>query len=62
LDNAFDLVITVCDNARETCPIFKNAKKVIHVGYEDPSSNGNTKKEDYIITYERIRKELLPRT
>jgi len=36
IDEEFDLVVTVCDNAKESCPIFPNKTKVIHVGYEDP--------------------------
>ncbi|KAB2887987.1 MAG: arsenate reductase ArsC [Desulfobulbaceae bacterium] len=32
----FDAVITVCDQARETCPFFPGAKKVLHVGFSDP--------------------------
>ncbi len=34
-DIDFDLVITVCDGAREECPTFP-AKKVVHIGFEDP--------------------------
>ena len=36
IDIDFDLVVTVCDNAKESCPVFVGDTKVIHVGYEDP--------------------------
>ena len=32
----FDLVVTVCDNAKEACPTLPGAKKVIHLGFKDP--------------------------
>ena len=32
----FDVVITVCDNARETCPFFPGAKRILHLGFNDP--------------------------
>lgn len=32
----FDLVITVCDVARERCPLFHGAKRVLHRAFEDP--------------------------
>jgi arsenate reductase (thioredoxin) len=32
----FDTVITVCDKARESCPFFPEAEKVLHVGFNDP--------------------------
>ena len=34
----FDFVITVCDNARESCPIFPGAGQRIHQSFEDPAS------------------------
>jgi arsenate reductase len=37
-NSEFDFVVTVCDNAKETCPFFPG-KKVIHKSFEDP---GNT--------------------
>jgi len=57
IDDEFDLVVTVCDNAKETCPIFPKAVRKIHVGFEDPSG-----KEDleYVKTLALIEKELLP--
>lgn len=33
--SAFDVVVTVCDNAHESCPFFPGAR-VMHVGFEDP--------------------------
>jgi len=36
MDIDFDLVVTVCDNAKETCPTFPKKVKTIHIGFEDP--------------------------
>ena len=52
----FDLVVTVCDNAKETCPIFPNKAKVIHVGFEDPDGK---EFEAFEETYRLIKDELL---
>ncbi len=57
LDHPFDLVVTVCDNAKETCPMFPKAVKTIHVGFEDPSDKAP---EEYEKTLRLIEKELLP--
>ena len=38
LNEAFDLVITVCDDANETCPYFPNAKERRHWSFPDPSA------------------------
>jgi len=57
LDNAFDLVVTVCDNAKETCPMFPKAVKTIHVGFEDPSGKAEA---EYAKTLELIERQLLP--
>ena len=36
IEQRFDLVITVCDSAREQCPVFPGAKRVVHQAFEDP--------------------------
>ena len=58
IDIKFDLVITVCDNAKETCPIFPNKTKTIHIPFSDP--DGKEYKE-FIKTYEDIKNILLPK-
>ncbi len=57
LQTPFDLVVTVCDHANETCPLFPNAVKTIHVGFEDPSGK---EKIEYEKTLDLIEDELLP--
>ena len=57
INEPFDLVVTVCDSAKESCPMFPKAIKTIHIGFEDPS--GKEKKE-YQKTLRLIEKELLP--
>jgi len=57
IDNHFDLVITVCDNASEHCPIFPKDTKVIHIGYEDPDGKNFSAFEK---TLKQIKMELIP--
>ncbi len=58
IDNEYDLVVTVCDNAQETCPMFPKAIKVIHVGFEDPDGKNY---EAFLNTYDEILETLLPK-
>jgi arsenate reductase len=53
----FDLVVTVCDNAKETCPNFPSKSKKIHVGFEDPDGK---EYEAFESTYTEIKEVLLP--
>ena len=56
-DVRFDLVVTVCDNAAQRCPIFPKDVKVIHVGYEDPDGKEYSAFEK---TLKLIQMELTP--
>lgn len=53
----FDLVVTVCDNAKESCPIFPKQTKAIHVGFVDPDGK---EYEEFVKTYNEIETTLLP--
>lgn len=58
LDREFDFVITVCDGARETCPIFTGTvKNSLHIGFEDPAAAKGS--EDEIMpVYRKVRDEI----
>jgi arsenate reductase len=58
MNNEYDLVVTVCDHANETCPMFPKVTKTIHVGFEDPDGKGF---EAFEETYNEIEKILLPK-
>ena len=56
-DIDFDYVVTVCDNARGTCPVFPGKAKVIHKGFDDPPRLAKEEKteEDKLKHYRRVR-------
>jgi len=58
IDEEFDLVVTVCDHANETCPMFPKPAPKIHVGFEDPDGKGF---EAFEETYKSIETILLPK-
>ncbi len=53
----FDYVITVCDNARETCPVFFGAAKKLHRDFEDPAALSGSEQERLAL-FRRVRDEL----
>ncbi len=52
----FDLLVTVCDNAKESCPDFHLARKKIHIGFEDPDGKGYL---EFVKTKNLIKEKLL---
>src|SRR5659263_385951 len=55
LNDEWDYVITVCDDAKESCPVFLGkVKHRLHIGFEDPSNS--TGSEEFIMSeFRRIR-------
>jgi len=55
---SFDYVITVCDNARESCPVFTgDVKHRLHIGFEDPFGAKGSK-EEILEVYRKVRDEI----
>jgi arsenate reductase (thioredoxin) len=54
LDQHFDKVITVCDQANESCPVFFGARERLHWSFPDPSSATGTE-EEQLAVYRRVR-------
>ena len=56
----FDFVVTVCDHAHESCPLFLGKTKVVHVGFDDPprlAKDAETE-EEALVHYRRVRDEI----
>lgn len=54
----FDYIITVCDNARETCPVFPGHAERIHHSFEDPPARGAADPETTMAVFRRVRDEI----
>ena len=53
----FDLVITVCDQAQEQCPLFPGETEVMHVGFPDPARATGTE-EEIMAAFRQVRDAL----
>lgn len=60
VNDRFDYVITVCDDANETCPYFPNAKHRVHWSLPDPSKATGTE-EQQLAVFRRVRDDLRAR-
>ncbi len=58
LDQSFDYVITVCDGAKEICPVFTgDVKNRIHIGFDDPAKARGTE-EEVLPVYRNVRDQI----
>jgi arsenate reductase (thioredoxin) len=57
LQEPFDYVITVCDDANETCPFFPGAQSRLHWSFEDPSKSEGLE-EERLEVFRRVRDEI----
>lgn len=56
-----DLVITVCDNAKESCPVFPRPVKRIHIGIDDPAPYSDQPEEIALPVFRKTRDEIRQR-
>ena len=58
LETSFDFVITVCDGAKEICPVFTGkVQNRLHIGFEDPADAIGTE-EEKLIVYRKVRDQI----
>lgn len=60
MDVPFDFVVTVCDHARESCPVFPGGAVVVAHGFDDPPAlaKGADSEEEALGHYRRVRDEI----
>ena len=60
LGRGFDLVVTVCDNARESCPVFPGETRTIHHSFDDPPklAQSAASEKKALNHYRRVRDEI----
>jgi arsenate reductase len=61
LDRSFDYVVTVCDAAKESCPVFTGeVKHRLHIGFDDPAVATGSE-EERLAVFRRVRDEISTR-
>jgi arsenate reductase len=56
-DGGWDVVVTVCGAAHESCPLFPGNTRVVHVGFDDPPhlARGAASEAEALVHYRRVR-------
>jgi len=60
LDERWDLVVTVCDSAKETCPTFPRPVERLHLSFDDPA-HAEGSEEERMAVFRRVRDEIRER-
>jgi len=60
VDQQFDYIITVCDNARESCPVFPGTAERIHWSFDDPAA-AQGDDQSRLAAFRRVRDEIRSR-
>lgn len=60
VDEPFDLVVTVCDNAKDACPTWPSAKKLLHWPFEDPA-DATGSDEEQLVVFRKVRDQIKER-
>jgi arsenate reductase len=60
MDVAFDYVVTVCDDAHESCPLFPGQARIVHVGFDDPPrlAERAMSEREALDCYRKVRDEI----
>jgi len=61
LGQSFDYVVTVCDQARQVCPVFPGGGESLHWGYDDPAEATGTE-EERLAVFRRVLVQISERT
>jgi arsenate reductase (thioredoxin) len=56
-DKQFDVVVTVCDDAAENCPLWLGQGRKVHIGFEDPAQATGSD-EERLAVFRRVRDEI----
>lgn len=57
---SFDVVVTVCDDAAENCPLWLGTGEVVHIGFPDPAAVTGSK-EEKLVTFRQVRDNIRER-
>lgn len=57
LEDQWDLVITVCDSARETCPVFPRSVETLHISFPDPAEADGSE-EEMMAVFRAVRDDI----